>query len=176
MILIALTGHMRSGKSTVAEYLEKKYDFKKFALAAPIKELIRSLDLPLERRVLQHVGNCMRQIDEDVWLRAIWKKLEPFIKEGRSIVIEDIRLLREAEFFKKKGFTIIKVVASSETRKKRAEERLKKQISWKTWNEWHDDPTEKEVDHIEAQHELINETNPETLHDQIDKLLTLLKK
>ncbi len=175
MILIALTGHMRAGKSTVAEYLEKKYNFKKFALAAPIKELIQALDLPLERKVLQHVGNCMRQIDEDVWLRAVWKKLKPYIDEGNDIVIEDVRLIREAMYFRKKGFTIVKVNASSEIRKKRAEDRLKRSIPWETWKEWHDDPTEKEVDKIDADHELENETNANNLQKEIDKLIKRLK-
>ncbi len=171
MILIALTGHMRAGKSTVAEYLVKRHSFLKFALATPIKELIKSLDLPLERKILQHVGNCMRQIDEDVWLKAMWKRLKPFINEGKNIVIEDVRLLHEAEYFKTRGFEIIKINASNEIRKKRAEQSLSRSISWETWKEWHEDPTEKEVDQIIADRELLNESTPEELFKQVDNLL-----
>src|SRR5699024_11540034 len=88
---IALTGRMRSGKSAAADYMTVKHGFKSISFASAIRSVADDLfehlyepiyeDCPFSedgrtvkgyrkpRALLQQLGQAMRSIDEDVWIK-----------------------------------------------------------------------------------------------------------
>jgi len=120
---IALIGKAGAGKDTIADYLVQNYDFKKFAFADKIKEIVYDLfpDAgPKPRKLLQDVGMFFRGIDKDVWVKYLCRKVE---KEPGNVVVTDVRFKNELEGLRKLGFIPIKVEAAEEIRKHRLLER-----------------------------------------------------
>lgn len=116
---IILIGNAGSGKSTVANYLVKKYGFTEFALADKLKELtfkilrelqIKKIDSIEElykvksknkfRRYLQIIGTeCCRSVfGNDFWCEMLKKEIDKC--ENDNIVISDVRFCNEANYFK----------------------------------------------------------------------------
>ena len=114
-IRIAFSGKMQVGKTTSAEYLVRKYGFIKLAFADKLKEIARDL-FPEQfetgekpRKLLQDLGIKMREIDEDVWVKYVLRKIESLPKET-NIAIDDLRFLNEYEAVKNAGFFVIRIV------------------------------------------------------------------
>ena len=117
---------MGAGKDTVADYLVSNYGFVKMSFAAPLKDMVSTLDpyidregtrlshvstdagidsegvlkrhFPEYRRLLQLLGtDCIRAIDPDFWVKAAWLRL----KDGDNslrYVFSDVRFPNEARF------------------------------------------------------------------------------
>lgn len=118
---IALTGKMRSGKDTVAERIIFRYGLKEFKLSSGISDTIDLLfgRNPDNKNRLQYqfIGQTMRQLDQEVWLKYTMKKIQ---SAGSSqIIISDLRQENEEEFLRKRGFIIIKVESEDSLRKQR---------------------------------------------------------
>ena len=60
---------MGSGKTTVAEFLKNEYQFEIVRISGKLKEIVRELELPYTRDVLQQTGDFFRQFDQLVWIR-----------------------------------------------------------------------------------------------------------
>ena len=135
---IALTGLARSGKSTAAEYLVKRYHFQRLSYAAPIKRMIRCLliesgagfveahemvdgihkeqETPLlqgrsPRYALQQLGTEFGRniIAQDIWRAILLRKVRHSL---RPVVVDDLRFADEASDLKAEGFTLIRIVRS----------------------------------------------------------------
>ncbi|MBT9167230.1 MAG: hypothetical protein DDT19_00555 [Syntrophomonadaceae bacterium] len=115
-MLIGLTGLAYSGKTTVAEHLKKKHGFKVVSIAGTIKQYamkyfgLSRRDIERKdfhaRTILQGIGEMIRkEIDNDYFLDEI----ELSYKPKRNIVIDDVRLLNEAERIKSLGGVIVKI-------------------------------------------------------------------
>lgn len=125
---IALTGKMRSGKSSVAEHLTTCYGFKQFAFADALKRFARQIfgyGGPKDRELLQWFGQTMRERDPDVWIKHLDADLEEYIEDSRGdigvrIVITDLRQPNEYDYCRRNGFVIIRVNCPEETRIVRA--------------------------------------------------------
>jgi hypothetical protein len=134
-MIIAVCGKAGAGKDTIGDYLCKESDFKKIALADPIKRLTKDVfvltetqmydrlerEKPLEewgnktpREFLQLIGTELFRdnIDPDVWVKSLWFRIRENLKQ--NWVITDVRFPNELEYFEKnipKGkFTSIKVI------------------------------------------------------------------
>lgn len=114
MLKIALTGRMRSGKSTVAAYLCENYRFREFAFGDALKNvahIIFGKPSGKDRGLYQFVGQAMRQYDPDVWVKKLdrsireWKAQEP----QENIVITDLRQPNEYAYCRENGYVIIRV-------------------------------------------------------------------
>lgn len=125
---IALTGKMRSGKSTVADILRYNHDFTfPFSFADKLKNIAAQL-FPVEvsqgkpRELYQTFGQKMREIDPDIWVKHLAKSVEFEEKRGDpyGIVIDDLRQPNEYEWAKANGFVIVRVNANEDTRLARA--------------------------------------------------------
>lgn len=134
---IALFGKMRTGKDTVADILAEEYGFEKFAFAQGIGEIIvkyfpTALSYGKPRKHYQHIGQSMRELDNDVWITYLLKrvlhhkmdlKLSVENKNNKKpfrVVVTDGRQLNEADRLRKEGYLIVKVEAPKETRFKRS--------------------------------------------------------
>lgn len=124
-ILIGLTGKARSGKDTVAAYLEERYNTHTLSFAAPIKAMTcELLDITLSelekckdekfssigcspRRVMQTLGTDWGRaiFGNDIWIKMLQHQIDdtpPHI----PLVISDVRFENEAEMIREQGGVI----------------------------------------------------------------------
>lgn len=116
MQIIFLMGKQRSGKDTVADFLQAEYGFRKLSLATPVKEIAKDLFgmKGKNRGLLIQIGMKMREIDPDVWVKNLWRSLVTYGDD--RFVIPDVRFPNEYKFFKERGGVPIRVYAPLEDR------------------------------------------------------------
>lgn len=125
---ICITGRARSGKTTIENYLIKKYGFKGFAFASGLKKMSLNL-FPNEfkegkpRRLLQNVATITKEIDKDIWINYCFTEINENTNSRDDIVISDLRSRDELEKVVEEGFCILKVQSNPEIIMKRIEER-----------------------------------------------------
>lgn len=107
---IAIGGGMGTGKSTVADFLYKCFQFKKYSFAAKLKELAADLfNMEVkDRLLLQVLGSKVREVNKDVWAQYVIKLITKYDKPLHA-VIDDMRYLNEAKLLRKHDFTLIKL-------------------------------------------------------------------
>lgn len=167
---IALVGKMGAGKSLAAEYLVKRYNFNEMAFADPLKALCADLFPDLvgkqkPRKLYQTVGQFMREIDPNVWVNQLMKRITLMDPED-NILVTDIRQINEYIALKREGFHVIRVHADDD-------------IRWKRCVERGDDFTEEEFNHetetainsIPFDFLLTNNTSQEDLFSKLDKVM-----
>lgn len=190
---IAITGKMRSGKTTAADYLWMKYDFKILSFGEPIKriadEYFKHLYEPIyencpfsengksiagykkPRKLLQQIGQLFRQIDEDVWIKRAEQTMKYYeqYRDTRGIVIDDLRQPNEYEWARANGFVIIRINAPDELRIERAKAAGD---DFDINDLTHE--TEKHVDTFAVDYEVSNSGDIRDLERQIDEIMTKL--
>jgi len=166
--IICLSGKQYSGKDALAKImLQDMPDFKRMAIADAIKaEFARRNNLTTSfieenkgkyRTGLIELGNEGRKIDPDFWLNKI-------IDAPHNVIVTDLRLIHEADVFKKAGAILIRVEAPFETRSKRGIITNAK------------DSTEVELDNYTGFDYIINNDKDfEALKTEAKKLLLFLK-
>lgn len=162
--IIVFSGKQYSGKDTVAKILLEAFpDFKRIGLGDAIKiEYGKTIGKTFEqietekhlyRADLIKFANEKRAIDEDYWIKKI-------VEYPYNVIVPDMRVQREYDFFKSQGAYMIRVEASIEARSKRGT--LVKA----------DDPTETALDNIKDWDYIIkNESDYETLKENTKKLI-----
>lgn len=179
---IALTGHARSGKDTVGQYLVDQYGFKRFAFADEMKRLLHELyrDVPQHpkpRRAYQVFGEGLRNLDipgaKHVWINATMRQIDTYIwwhaevdERGANVVITDLRTPLEYERLRADGFTIIRVKAQSALRITRAQQAGD---DFSLEDLTHD--TEAHTDGFAVDAEIINDGSVDDLKRQIDTIM-----
>lgn len=135
---IALLGKARSGKDSAAAHLVREHSYTRLAFADPLKEMALSVDplIPMNhleshsrlsdcvaavgwedakdkwpevRRLLQHMGQTVREIDEDFWLRELLRKVAGAAKLNMPVVVTDVRYRNEAESLRRAGFRLVRI-------------------------------------------------------------------
>lgn len=187
---IAITGKMRSGKSEIASILTSDYGFEKVSFADPLKRLAddmfrylyepiyapcpfsddgkRIVDYRKPRKLLQELGQSMRAIDEDVWIKkaeATVEALENY-RSTQGIVIDDLRQPNEEIWCRNNGFTIIRVNADEGLRAERADVLGDK---YSADDMRHD--TEQHVDSFAVDYEINNNGDKEELRRKVDEVM-----
>lgn len=174
---IAICGKMRSGKDTVGKLLVEKYGFEEFKFSSGITKIIHDYfpsSVYSNGKVREHyqtIGQSIRKLDEDVWVRYTSNQIGSHIAHGGNtdIVITDLRQLNELKYLKDSGFTIIKVESLSNLRVQRAKD------SGDVFNiDDFNHETELSVDHIEADYVLENNGTLYELESQMRKLMLAL--
>ncbi|MDO0926793.1 hypothetical protein QQY24_15710 [Streptomyces sp. TG1A-8] len=66
-------------------------------------------ELPEVRRVLQNIGQGVREHDEDFWVRVALRKIDAAEKWNLPVVVTDVRYENEALALRQRGFALIRV-------------------------------------------------------------------
>lgn len=162
---VALVGKMRSGKDTFAKvFIDNCFTELKFSEG--ITEIINDYfpDVTSESRKprehYQVIGQALRQLDKDVWIKQLASRVT-LLPRHADIIVTDVRQENEVKWLKEHGFTVIKVLASEDTRKQRILD---------AGDCFTDDlfthETELMVDRIETDYTVLNEGAVEQLHEQ----------
>jgi len=104
----ALSGRMRSGKSTIAQHLIKHHGYTHLTFAGPIKQDIRAMGFPewaveqkpdWMRALMQKYGQAKRALDQNHWVDEFLTSLAWEVQDGTRdirIVVDDLRFENEA--------------------------------------------------------------------------------
>lgn len=167
--IIVLSGKQYSGKDTVAKIiLEKLTNYKRIGLGDAIKiEYGEEKGLTFEeieknkhlyRQDLINLGNKRRSEDSDYWIKKV-------IQMPGNIIVPDVRVKRELEYFKEANAFTIRVEATRETRSSRGK------LVGET------DITEVDLDDIKDwDAKITNDTTYEDLQAQSIELANLIKE
>lgn len=122
-----------SGKDTVADILCENYDYKHLSLSDGIYEVAHSIfGIPKNerppRKLLQHIGESLRQYNPSLWVDIVLKKTKHFNEIGYSVVISDVRKEMEHVMLKANGFNNIMVVANDDVIIERLNKRDKNNV------------------------------------------------
>jgi dephospho-CoA kinase len=174
---IALTGAMRSGKDTVADYLVANYGYTRFAFGDALKRYANEIfdvdeSAAKPRELYQWFGQTMRERDPDVWVRKCFDDIrysrDCFVTgdDNQRAVISDLRQPSEYARCRAEGYVIIRVKAPESLRIHRAIESADKfALSDLT----HD--TESHVDGFAVDYEVENGGTLAELYRQIDAVM-----
>ncbi|MCF8001681.1 MAG: AAA family ATPase [Halanaerobiales bacterium] len=154
-----------SGKDTVARYLNLKYDYKQFSFASKIYGIAEELfNMRAKNRfLLQSIGQKMREIDSQVWIKNVEKQIRN--DQANRVVISDLRQKDELDWAIENGFTPIRVFVD----KKIAIERLKARDGHCDESRFEHE-SEKGVENIKMR-TLYNNGDIQELFKQIDKMM-----
>jgi len=125
---IGLIGKLGSGKTTAAKHIATEHGYKRYSLAAPMREIVRIVypdikgkDDPRYRPLMQKLGtDWFRSYDEAVWVNVLLSRTS---LETHPVVVDDVRFVNEARILRDKGWKLIYINASDEVRKQRCTER-----------------------------------------------------
>ena len=120
-IKIAFFGPATSGKTWSAKYLLDNYIFARVAFADKLKSICSELfgvtsKNGTDRQILQAVGQKMREIDPDVWIKYLLNTVK-YVEQFKgtayvppvNIVLDDLRYANEALALKEAGFLLVHV-------------------------------------------------------------------
>ena len=167
--IIILSGKQYCGKDTVAKFLlENLTNFKRIGLGDAIKiEYSEKTGISFEeieknkhlyRQDLINLGNKRRSEDSDYWIKKV-------IKMEGNIIVPDVRVKRELEFFKDANAFKIRVEATRETRSSRGN------LVGET------DVTEVDLDNInDWDYVISNDSTYENLQAESIKLANVIKE
>lgn len=110
-----LYGRRAAGKTTVAGFLSE-VGAKSCKLSDPLYRIATDLFgmRGKDRRLLQVLGDKLREIGPDCLLEHLCNRLR--VEEPEFAVVEDVRLLREAEYLRRRGFLGVLVKAPDAAR------------------------------------------------------------
>ncbi len=143
MTNIAIVGKMYAGKTTLAEAFVRNHGYQRMLMAGPLKNIaalayggeIRkdamydtTYGYKSGREILQEVGQAMKVVDRDFWLKAFFGIAA---NESKPIVVDDVRFRFEAEALKSEGWYIIKVNTPETVRMERARAALGRDLTQK---------------------------------------------
>jgi len=148
-LVIGLSGHMGSGKTTAAKYLLQHYSPKAciISLAYPIKSAVQSItnklitdsNKSIMRPVLQSYGEAMKQLwGDDYWMNHANQRWKLGQKNHDVMICDDIRFPAEADWIRRSGGVVISI--------RRHEDQ----------NEFSDHISETSVDLVEADYVIDN--------------------
>lgn len=141
MIRVAFCGLSGTGKSTLAKFCAETFQCQRVSNFAPLRQATLRVVEEINRRLPPEYRIDVRNKDQMVgpYIQAGvgFREVDPdglpvtlIHREGlehddgvRGYVCDDVRHPNEAEFLKRVGFTIIRLEASEETRRRRVIER-----------------------------------------------------
>lgn len=185
---IALTGAMRSGKDSVADYLTQNYGYTRFAFGDELKRYAHELFGEPDgkpRELYQWFGQSMRERDPDIWTRKCFESITEGSEDGEKwdalyslngmlpepfrAVISDLRQPNEISRCRAESYVIIRVTAPESVRIDRA---IKSSDTFNLRDLTHD--TESHVGGFAVDFEVQNTGTLAELYAQIDEIMAQL--
>lgn len=178
---IALIGKSRSGKDTIAEYLEDKYGLHNYKFSYGITEIIKKYfpkDLEKGVKLRGHyikIGQSLRELDEDVWVNYTLSKINYLWESLENVVISDVR--QENEFIRlhKEGFKFIYVDCDNAIRYKRMKEKGEEMP-----DAFNNDPDKSVnylvIKYLDLMHIVINDGSLEDLYKAVNCMINRIYK
>ncbi|MBC9786675.1 AAA family ATPase [Heliobacterium chlorum] len=175
-VKIALTGKMRSGKDVAADYLVNHFGFKRFAFGDAIRDICKDLFPDADRNgkpreLYQELGQAVRQVNPDVWVNHLLRQIELEAGPFDNIVISDLRQWNEYFALVKAGYRTGRIRSKEITRihrmKALGEEVKLDQIRHRT---------ERTVDKLAVDFEIVNEGSLHELYCMMDSVLLRFTK
>ncbi len=132
--LVALAGYKESGKSTVAEHLNRWHGYKTVKFAQPLKDMLRALGLnerhiegdlkekpsmllggQTPRHAMQTLGTEWGRdlIHPDIWVEAWADRVRFLLEDNERIVVDDLRFTNELRAVEKLGGEIVYISRDS---------------------------------------------------------------
>jgi len=132
IVSIVLAGLARSGKDTAADFLVKKFKFKKYVMSDFIKEELKKKRLPQTKEMLSFYGDKLRK-----WkgMDAVAKMVYRKIGKKRNCIITGARSPEEIEFFKKKLSNVFVVAVNAPLQKRFKRQQAIKRINLRKFRE-----------------------------------------
>lgn len=176
-LIIGLAGEMAAGKTTVTDYLKKKYGAVSFRFSDMLRDILKRLHLPTERKNLQTISTALRQnFSEDLMSRVLTEDVKQ--SEHNFIITEGIRRPTDTTFLRDiPGFIMIGIEVDERTRYERIVARSENpDDQTKTWEEFQQEgkaETEQEIKNIitQADHVVDNNGTLEDLYKNIDTII-----
>jgi dephospho-CoA kinase len=178
---LALVGKLRSGKSTVADYLTLFYDFQPFAFGDSLKRYLHEIfpHVPREpkpRALYQAFGQKLRELDPDVWINLTMRKIDEYLRQHTCdrcepvlkprVVVTDCRQQNEFDRLRAEGFVFVRINADEKLRIQRALEAGDKFTAEDLAHE-----TELLVDLFPVDYEVLNNGSTTELYAQLDVIM-----
>lgn len=116
---IALSGASGSGKSTIAKHLVTKYGYQRLSPGDICREIAQLAFGRTDKTTLNRINDALKSIDPFIWINACIRKAEP----GIPIVFDCMRFLMDFEFFRNKGYMLVRVTAPLNVRSQRLQKR-----------------------------------------------------
>lgn len=182
-IRLVIAGCIRSGKSSLSAYAEKKYHMVPFAFGDKLKddfhkEYPHVPRYPKPRKGYQLFGQLKRYVyGDDYWVDLCFKEIDRIRQAANyynstgseiafSPIITDARQPNEFERCRKEGYKIIKVVAPLELRMERARAAGDK---FKEEDFYHE--TELYIANLEADYTIHNDEGLDKLYRAFDSII-----
>ncbi len=168
MNIYLICGKAGSGKNEVSNYLANNLEssvitgfskyIKQFALELTDWD---GTDSHKPREFLQEMGDKLRAIDPDFMTRRMKEDMLVYEKEGiKNVIISDVRLLHEIEYFKKiKKYHVTTVRVNSNVSKRVLTDEQKHHH------------TELELDNYNEYDYVINNAFDRSLYDEVNKII-----
>ena len=172
MRLFLVAGKAGSGKNEVAIFIK---EILKNTVITSFSKYIKLYTLELTdwdgrdiskpRAELQHMGDRLRAIDKDFLTKRLLEDIEVYKREGISnVVISDVRLVNEIDFFKKiKDIEVVTIRVNSDTSRRNLTNDEKHHI------------TEIELDNYNGFDYTVKNQFNENLKEEIIKILEGMK-
>lgn len=111
----ALIGKSGAGKSTVAEQIARDYGIHRISTGTICRQISVLLFGNEEKASTQRIDDALTQIDPSIFLQAALRGTAP----EDSVCVDSLRFTTDYSFARDRGFKIIRVTASEETRTRR---------------------------------------------------------
>ncbi len=168
MKVIGVCGLARSGKDTVADYIESKYGFQKYVMSDVLRDELVRRNRNVSKRTMLELGNELREVrGTDVVAQMIYERCH----DSGKVSVVGFRSPAEVDFFEKNAdeFFLVEVRAPKGSRIARADALGKDDVSSRD----HDDVINKGLDGVFSMASAVinNDSTPDELHLRVDKAM-----
>lgn len=168
MRVIGISGVARSGKDTVADYINDKYGYEKFVLSDILRDKLASMGRDVTKKNMVELGNELRkEKGNDIVARLLYERC----KDREKICVVGFRSPGEVDFFESvsESFFLIEVRASRSLRVERAKAHGMDDVSCRDY----DDIIRKGLDMVlsMATIRIENESGLDELYGKVDDVI-----